>query len=89
MINNTKCAADISYTLFSDFEVQKIALLDLRILNDDRNDENILYFKKNKNIQLIPIDHGLSLPDSLAVCDVNLCWLFWKQVKNPICPELK
>ncbi len=82
-------AADISSSLFSVFEVQKIALLDLRILNDDRNDENIIYRRlKGKRIKLTPIDHGLSLPDTLELSNSNLCWYAWKQAKEPLEPEL-
>lgn len=32
--------------VFSDFEIQKIALLDMRLLNCDRNDENVLVVKR-------------------------------------------
>lgn len=83
-------AGDISSSKFSDYEVQKIALLDLRVLNDDRNGDNILYKKIDKNyIQLIPIDHGLILPDNLEINNFNICWYFWKQIKKPICEKLK
>ncbi len=53
--------------------MHKIAILDLRILNCDRNEANILVVKKmvtnNKGAtsritNLIPIDHGLSFPDN-------------------------
>lgn len=50
--------------MFSVEEVHKIGLLDVRILNCDRNDENILIKKVNDKLVLIPIDHGLSFPDS-------------------------
>lgn len=51
-------------------------MLDIRILNCDRNDTNILVKKHNvqietsngikvkKEYKLIPIDHGLSFPDN-------------------------
>ena len=53
-------------------EVHKIAILDLRILNCDRNEANILVVKKltsghkgtHRTTSLIPIDHGLSFPDN-------------------------
>ena len=66
---------DASYNygsnLFEVEEVHKIAILDIRILNDDRNDENILLKRESndeKKFQLIPIDHGLSLPDTFSMC---------------------
>ena len=37
---------DVGQRLLSDFEVQKVALLDLRLLNGDRNASNILAVKK-------------------------------------------
>jgi hypothetical protein len=53
-------------------EVHKIAILDLRILNCDRNEANILVVKKLiagpkgtvKSTMLVPIDHGLTFPDN-------------------------
>jgi len=57
-------------------EVHKIAILDLRILNADRNDENILV-KKNDKFELIPIDHGLSFPDSFSISQEDVCWMDW------------
>ena len=58
---------NFSSDLFDKDEVHKIAILDLRILNLDRNASNILVKKQGDQYKLIPIDHGLSIPDSLAV----------------------
>ena len=47
----------------------------MRILNCDRNEMNILVKKQREKgslkyfYQLIPIDHGLSFPDSLEICN--------------------
>jgi hypothetical protein len=71
-------------------EVHKIAVLDLRLLNLDRNEQNILVKNKVKkeirngkevklNVKsLVPIDHGLCIPDNLAICSFDLCWLSWR-----------
>lgn len=54
-------------------------------MNLDRNECNILVTekfdeKKKKHVKkLIPIDHGLCIPDNLAVCSFDLCWLSWDQ----------
>lgn len=64
--------------IFSTEEVHKIALLDIRILNADRTDENILLKKSNDNFELIPIDHGLSLPDKFSICSYDVIWMDWK-----------
>lgn len=73
---------NFSPDLFSTDEVHKIAILDLRLLNLDRNECNILVKKKlNKKgtvvRKLIPIDHGLSIPDHLSICSYDICWLSW------------
>ena len=47
-IKSTGVVADYSYSLFSLEEAHKIMILDFRILNCDRNDENILLIKKQK-----------------------------------------
>jgi hypothetical protein len=47
-IKSTGVVADYSYSLFSVEEAHKIMILDFRILNCDRNDENILLIKKHK-----------------------------------------
>ena len=83
--------------MFSVDEVHKIAILDLRMLNLDRNNCNILVQQRlpsfmqfevdssndsanssesyeNKNLSLVPIDHGLSIPDTLEVSSYNLAW---------------
>ena len=82
-------ASDVSSSLFPVEQVQKIALLDLRILNTDRNDANILVrFGSEKrdasSIELVPIDHGYALPDVLEVGWCDWCWLSWKQIREPL-----
>jgi len=31
----------------------------------------------------VPIDHGLCIPDNLAVCSYDLAWLSWRQAEKP------
>ena len=45
---STGVVADYSYSLFRLEEAHKIIILDFRILNCDKNNENILLIKKNK-----------------------------------------
>ena len=76
-------AENFSSDLFSVADVHKIGVLDLRLTNLDRNDQNILVTKpvgsnKNKNLRLIPIDHGLTIPDNLEVCSFDLVWLSYE-----------
>lgn len=42
--------------------------------------------RKGRNIvnrKLIPIDHGLSIPDTLNVCSYDLVWLSFDQSELP------
>lgn len=66
---------NFSADLFHKDEIHKIGVLDLRILNLDRNACNILVRRENNSLKLVPIDHGLSIPDSLAVSSYDLAWL--------------
>ena len=55
-------------------QVHKIAVLDIRLVNTDRNGANILAKRcpRQASWELTPIDHGYCLPGSLQVC-VCLC----------------
>jgi len=87
---------DLSPSKISTEEVQKIAILDIRLMNADRNTANLLCRRRKKrrgdssttnsyeddSFELVPIDHGYCLR---SVCDVSWfdwCWLDWPQVKQ-------
>jgi hypothetical protein len=78
---------DLSPSKISVEEVHKIAILDIRIMNADRNVANIMCQRIPEDpdhFRLIPIDHGYSLR---SVCDVawfDWCWLDWPQTKEPL-----
>ena len=90
-IKSTGVVADYSYSLFTVEEAHKIMILDFRILNCDRNDENILLIKKHKKnsknnetfYKLVPIDHAYSFPSCLEIGDFDICWMSWKQAEKP------
>ena len=98
-ISSTGVVADYSYSLFTVEEAHKIMILDFRILNCDRNDENILIQKKIKTSEdsdeekkfykLVPIDHALSFPSCLEIGDFDICWMSWKQANIPFTQEEK
>ena len=98
-INSTGVVADYSYSLFTVEEAHKIMILDFRILNCDRNDENILLQKKikksedsdeeKKYYKLVPIDHALSFPSCLEIGDFDICWMSWKQAEIPFTQKEK
>jgi hypothetical protein len=76
----------------SDFEVQKIALFDIRLLNCDRNAANILVRKAPSSAaviyQLIPIDHGYCIPPKLKIFEWDWAWYYHPHVSRPVCPEI-
>eukprot|EP01117_Protostelium_nocturnum_P020293 TRINITY_DN905_c0_g1_i2.p1 TRINITY_DN905_c0_g1~~TRINITY_DN905_c0_g1_i2.p1 ORF type:complete len:403 (+),score=136.77 TRINITY_DN905_c0_g1_i2:525-1733(+) len=83
---NHGSAEDIGISVFPVKEIHKIAILDVQILNADRHDGNILFERlPNGGFQLIPIDHGFSLPHKLDKCWFG--WLTWPQVKLPFSTE--
>lgn len=77
--------------LFSVKEVHKIGILDIRILNCDRNENNILIERIKKphtvSLKMIPIDHGLSLPDCIEIKDYEIAWMNWPQSHEPFTLE--
>lgn len=84
---NSGTVDDYSPSMFSIYEVQKICILDMRILNMDRNEGNILVVNNNGKLKLVPIDHGLSISDNFEISDYDLCWMGWNHTKEPITPE--
>jgi hypothetical protein len=82
----TECSMDdISPSKICVEEVHKIAVLDIRLLNADRNAANLLCRRRSDNsLQLIPIDHGFCLRSSADVSWMDWCWLDWPQLKEPV-----
>mmetsp|Transcript_7590 Transcript_7590/g.8667 ORF Transcript_7590/g.8667 Transcript_7590/m.8667 type:complete len:695 (-) Transcript_7590:279-2363(-) len=82
---------DLSPSMIHKYQIHKIAILDIRLMNADRNSANLLCKRRPEDgsIELIPIDHGFCLR---SVCDVSWmdwCWLDWPQLKEPISPGIK
>jgi len=78
-IGASESADNLSSSLFSVADVHRIGILDIRLLNTDRHDGNILAVPDSK--KLIPIDHGFVLPAQLG--ETYFAWLHWKQAKAP------
>lgn len=79
-------AGDLGPSGFSVSSVHRIGILDIRLLNLDRHAGNMLV----KNVhgsyvagmaELVPIDHGFCLPESLD--DPYFEWLHWPQATVP------
>lgn len=74
---------DISPSMVSVDEVHKIAILDIRLMNADRNSANLLIRRRPDNsIELVPIDHGFCLRSVADVSWMDWCWLDWPQLKQ-------
>lgn len=83
---------DWSPSKLSADQVHKIAVLDIRILNADRNSANLLCRRNMKDpdkLDLIPIDHGYCLRTVADICWFDWCWLDWPQMKEPVSQSTK
>nr|XP_043623730.1 phosphatidylinositol 4-kinase gamma 7-like [Erigeron canadensis] len=81
-------ASDHGTSSFPVSAVHRIGILDIRIFNTDRHAGNLLVRKVNNDggarfsdVELIPIDHGLCLPESLE--DPYFEWIHWPQASIP------
>lgn len=79
-------ASDHGTSSFPVSAVHRIGILDIRIFNTDRHAGNLLVKKLDDvgmfgQVELIPIDHGLSLPESLE--DPYFEWIHWPQASIP------
>lgn len=79
-------ASDYGTSSFPVSAVHRIGILDIRILNTDRHGGNLLVRKLDDEgqfgqVELIPIDHGLCLPESLE--DPYFEWIHWPQASIP------
>jgi len=80
-------AGELGPSGFSVASVHQIGILDIRLLNLDRHAGNILVKKHERNsyavgaAELVPIDHGLCLPEWLD--DPYFEWLHWPQASVP------
>mmetsp|Transcript_27335 Transcript_27335/g.63733 ORF Transcript_27335/g.63733 Transcript_27335/m.63733 type:complete len:852 (+) Transcript_27335:101-2656(+) len=85
----TDTAGNFAPQVFTTSDIHRVGVLDVRIVNLDRNDGNLLVtLRKGSGSQkpyheLTPIDHGLSLPDRLEVFTDDSCWMSWPQAKEP------
>lgn len=79
-------ASDHGTSSFPVSAVHRIGILDIRIFNTDRHAGNLLVRKLDVvgtfgQVELIPIDHGLCLPETLE--DPYFEWIHWPQASIP------
>jgi Phosphatidylinositol 3- and 4-kinase/Ubiquitin family len=84
-------SGDWSHKDYPVHEVHKIGILDIRVVNLDRNEANILVRRVHEEnattYELIPIDHSYSFPDALDLTWADWNWLAWEQSKEPFDKE--
>lgn len=87
---------NISTSKLSVEHVHKLGVFDIRLMNTDRHEANILVrFEREGDFkspvsELIPIDHGLALPNVEEInVEGNFCWMGWKQSKQKFSEEVK
>jgi len=89
-VQNAESTEEYGPSLFAIEDVHRIALLDIRIVNCDRNGENILVRKENNKYRLIPIDHAFSLPAYSSFDNLShFEWMNYRQSKLPMTQEVK
>jgi hypothetical protein len=71
-------------TYINEQSVRRIASLDIRLLNIDRNINNFLIDDRGT---LIPIDHNLILPNHFGEC--FFAWADWKAAQTPFSKKEK
>jgi len=81
-IENEGSCEEMPIPTFPAKEVHRIGVLDLQLLNMDRHSGNILVQKKDGKCELVPIDHGFSMPDESALGNSWFDWLTWSQAKE-------
>jgi len=91
-IDAKETAGDFHPSQYATDDVHAIGIFDIRVVNMDRNDGNVLVAPaKSKRgaskYQLIPIDHGLILPDRLEIIEEDIVWMSWPQAKEPFSVE--
>ncbi|CAL5022479.1 unnamed protein product [Urochloa decumbens] len=84
-VENQGSCEDMGPRAFPVKEVQKIAVLDIRLANADRHAGNILVCKDGDHVQLVPIDHGYCFPEKFEDCTFE--WLYWPQAREPFSDE--
>lgn len=79
-------AEDYGPGVFAKADVEKVGVLDIRLLNMDRHSSNLMRHKKTG--QLVPIDHGSSFPELDQLDRVSFEWLQYPQAKLPFSEEM-
>jgi len=93
-VNSACSSEDMGSSRFNLNDIHHIAILDLLLYNTDRHGGNLLVEKSSSltcgascgkgNSRLVPIDHGLCLPDFRHLDQAMFDWHFWRQADQPL-----
>jgi len=83
---------DLGPSQYSRRDVHLVGVMDVRLFNVDRHGGNMLAQRcaagsPRPSYRLVPIDHGFTLPDSVAATDLWFEWMTWPQAKLPFDEE--
>lgn len=79
-------------------EVQKVGILDILLFNMDRHEGNLLLQNESDSLSLVPIDHGLCLPEIISaekgpnhelLKSIYFVWQNWPQARQPFSEPLR
>eukprot|EP00339_Tiarina_fusa_P014327 CAMPEP_0117026216 /NCGR_PEP_ID=MMETSP0472-20121206/19299_1 /TAXON_ID=693140 ORGANISM="Tiarina fusus, Strain LIS" /NCGR_SAMPLE_ID=MMETSP0472 /ASSEMBLY_ACC=CAM_ASM_000603 /LENGTH=434 /DNA_ID=CAMNT_0004733169 /DNA_START=113 /DNA_END=1417 /DNA_ORIENTATION=- len=83
-VRNECSSEDMGPSKFTLSDVHSIAILDVRLCNSDRHPGNILVTRGfDGGFELVPIDHGYVLPKWRYLHELDFCWVYWPQAKQP------
>eukprot|EP00656_Telonema_subtile_P028802 TRINITY_DN3143_c0_g1_i2.p1 TRINITY_DN3143_c0_g1~~TRINITY_DN3143_c0_g1_i2.p1 ORF type:complete len:593 (-),score=86.63 TRINITY_DN3143_c0_g1_i2:39-1817(-) len=69
---------------YPEHQVHKVGVLDIRLFNTDRHGGNLLVREQDDEVVLVPIDHGLCLPDYRHLeMPTQPVWFLWEQATLP------
>lgn len=89
-VDNDGESSAFGSNLFNVEDVHRIGILDIRLFNMDRNEENMLVSKQpDGQLRLIPIDHTYCLPPVTALDGAFFEWQYWSQAKKPFSQKTK
>merc|ERR1712226_1290368 len=83
-VSSTCSSEDMGNSRFRTSDIHRIGILDILLYNTDRHGGNILVQETAVcgKARLVPIDHGLCLPDFRHLGQAEFGWLYWKQAQT-------
>lgn len=84
-VHSVCSSEDMGSSRFKTSDIHHIGILDILLYNTDRHGGNILVSSTPTcgKARLVPIDHGLCLPEFRHLGQAEFEWLYWKQAQTP------